>query len=267
MRNVGFGIALLVLAGRAECVAAQGASVADAVPPAYRAELRQSRVVSVIHERDDTALSLLPACVYEADVRAETLEKDAKNVPFVAEFLYEIPKADLSRRADGREPTTDDVSVVLRSISTMAGMRYRVTKRNPDGELLYKKAYMIAAPGSAVPILDQNAGSADGQLSYCYLYDCTYGETTYTLRYRQQDGVLYASFLLISPLTFMGIRAVMPGKMRITVVALDCGDDLLLYLSVDVDARNLALVDMRKQVRDSMVARMEAVYRWFLAQF
>ena len=42
-------------------------------------------------------------------------------------------------------------------------------------------------------------------------------------------------------------------------------EDLLLYLSTDVKAKNLP--GIRGQIEDSMTVRMDAVYKWFMKQF
>ncbi|MDE5898298.1 MAG: hypothetical protein K2H09_03410 [Treponemataceae bacterium] len=267
MQNIKSKLWLIVFACFAGFASAQTYSVDEVVDSEYLAELKEKRIVSIIHEKNDTAFSIVPDCLYEEKIKSEMIEKGAKNVPFVAEFLYLIPKSELLKNSEKSDITTDDISVVLRSISKMTGMRYHVTEKNPKGELLYKKAYMIASPDSDEPIPDQNTGNADGQVSYCYQHDHTYGDTKYKLNYYQDGGALYASFLIISPLSYIGIKAVMPENMKISVVSLDCGDDLLLYLSTDVNAKNIAMANVRKQIKESMIARMEAVYQWFLVQF
>ena len=89
----------------------------------------------------------------------------------------------------------------------------------------------------------------------------------FQLNYYVNGNTLYSTFLLGAPMSCMGIKAVDAGNMKISIVAVDLGDDVLIYLNTDVSAKNIALVNVRKQIKDSMTARMEAVYRWFLMQF
>jgi len=107
-------------------------------------------------------------CVYKTQAEKAIIEKTDKNVPFVAEFLYLIPKAKLIENSADKNTVinTDRLSVLFRSISKMTGMRYHVGEKGPNdkGELLYKKAYMIANPDSDEPIADKNTGNADQQL-------------------------------------------------------------------------------------------------------
>ena len=194
--------------------------------------------------------------------------KGSKNVPFVAEFLYLVPKSELkakgSRKLDNI--TIDEVSTVFRSISKMQGMQYDFNKAG-KGKVLYEKVHMISSLSSDAPIPDQNTGNANGQVSYCYQDDDVYGDLKFTLNYFQEGNVLYSTFLLGVPMYRLGVKAVDPNNLKISIMAIDVGDSLLLYLTTDVAANSIPLVNVRKEVQDSMIARMDAVYRWFLTQF
>ena len=65
----------------------------------------------------------------------------------------------------------------------------------------------------------------------------------------------------------LGVKAVDPNNLKISIMAIDLGDSLLLYLTTDVAANSIPLVNVRKEVQSSMITRMDAVYRWFLTQF
>ena len=93
----------------------------------------------------------------------------------------------------------------------------------------------------------------------------TFGDTKYKLNYYQKDNVIFATFLNVIPMSKLGIKAVMPGCLRMNIVSIDLGDDLLLYLVADVSAKNL--LGVRAQIQDSMTVRMNAIYRWFLQQY
>lgn len=252
-------------------VFAEDLKLEDAVNASYLNELKSSGVVKIIHVKDDAELSLLPKCIYKAQAEKAVIEKTDKNVPFVAEFLYLIPKSELLKNSANKNTVidTESLSVLFRSISKMTGMRYHVGEKGPkdNGELLYKKAYMIASPDSDEPIADKNTGNADGQISYCYQHDHTYGDTKYKLEYRQSGNQLYATFLNTLPLTSLGIKVIMPENMRISVISIDCGDDILLYLSTDCNAKKIGMINVRKQIEESMTARIEAIYNWFMKQF
>ena len=48
-------------------------------------------------------------------------------------------------------------------------------------------------------------------------------------------------------------------------MCIDLGDNRRLYLSTDIDAKNI--LGVRAQIQDSMTVRMDAIYRWFLKRF
>ena len=65
-------------------------------------------------------------------------------------------------------------------------------------------------------------------------------------------------------MSYLGIKAVDTGNMKINIIAIECDDCYILYLNTDVAAKKIAMANVRKQIKDSMTVRMEAVYRWFL---
>ena len=260
MKKISAGIAVLL---SASFLFAQGAKPEDFVSAEYLELLKKDGKIELIHEKDDTNLNLIPDCKYGAAVEAEKIVKTSKQVPFVAEYLYLVPKNDGDDSVvPGIKGTIDDVSVLFRSISKMKGMKYHFEKSKP--ETLYKEAYMIASVDSDEPVADPVEGSADGLVAYCYQDDHTYGDMKYKLSYLQSDNMLFANFLLAIPMSYLGIKAVDTGNMKINIIAIECDDCYILYLNTDVAAKKIAMANVRKQIKDSMTVRMEAVYRWFL---
>lgn len=246
----------------------QNVKLEDFINEKYVDSLLKNGRIEVIHEKEDTNLSLIPNCIYKDKIITESINKNEKQVPFVAEFLYLVDKKDLLKNSRDKEKniTMDEISVVFRSISKMKGMLYHFEKPGKE-EVLYKKAYMIENIESDLPINDQNTGNPDGQVSYCLQDDNTYGIMKYKLNYYLNENVLFSTFLLETPMSTMGIKAVESHNMKINIIAIDLGDKLLLYLHNDVAAKSIPLVNVRKQIKESMTVRMEAVYRWFLLQF
>ena len=60
-------------------------------------------------------------------------------------------------------------------------------------------------------------------------------------------------------------NAIYPERLKIFLLVVDCGDDLLLYFCTDADAKKFPGIE--DTIEDSMTARMEAVYSWFKKQF
>lgn len=265
MKKCLFIVGLLVC-----CLAvfAQESKIGEYVGASHLNDLKSKGKIEVIHEEGDTSLTLIPNMGYKSRIESEKVTKGSKNVPFVAEFLYLVPKSELKEKGSQKldNVTIEDVSKVFRSISKMQGMQYDFNKAG-KGKVLYEKVYMISDLNSNSAIPDQNTGNADGQVSYCYQDDDVYGDLKFKLNYYQSGDVLYSTFLLGNPMHRLGVKAVDPQNLKISIVAIDVGDSLLLYLTTDVAANSIPLVNVRKEVQESMIARMDAVYRWFLTQF
>lgn len=256
-------IALLLSVG--SFIFSQTSKVEDIVPSGYLETLKKDGKIELIHEKEDKNLNLIPNCFYSTNIESEKINKTEKNIPFVAEFLYLIPKNDGDDSViPGIKASIDDVSVLFRSISKMKGMKYHFEKSKP--EVLYKNAYIISSVESDEPIADPIDVDVNGLVAYCYQDDHTYGDTKYKLSYQKNNNVLFANFLLETPMSYLGVKAVDPHNMKINIIAIECEDSFVLYLNTDVAAKKIALVNVRKQIKDSMTVRMEAIYRWFLDQ-
>lgn len=247
-------------------VSAETVKIESLVNSANLKTLNENGRVELIHEKQDWDLQLVPECEYSNLMKTEVIKKDMKQVPFVAEFLYKIPKAELLKNSSKKEITVDDMAVVMRSISKMTGMTY-VHNDGKKTDVLYKSAYCIESENSKIKVADKNTGNADGQVSYCYQNDHTYGDTYYVLNYKQNSSTIYGTFLNTAPLQYLGVKAIMPGDMKISIASFDCGDDLLLYILCDCNAKSVPMFNVRKQIMESMTCRMEAIFKWFMGQF
>ena len=248
---------------------AQTKNVKDLVPAKYYDELIRDGYV-LRNSDGSNGFLLLPNAGYSGKLKANAVTKEKGNFPFVYEGLYLVPKKEILEKSKSSKTniTIDDVAKVCRSVSKMEGMEYFSHRRNRR-EVLYDKAYMIAESDlnerKPKPIPDQNTGNANGQVSYCLQDDSSFGVNKYKLTYFQSGDELFTQFILMDKMGVGPFNALYPGKMKINLLIVDCGDDLLLYLCTDVDAKKFPGIE--GMIQDSMTARMEAVYNWFLTQF
>ena len=214
----------------------------------------------------NSKMILLPETAYSSKIVNNRIQRKDKNFSYLCENLYYLKKDFLLTQSgsSAKDITIDDVARVCRSVSKMQGMMYHSTSKKKD-MVLYKKCYMVSGLGSKDPIPDQNTGNADGQISYCFQDDNSFGENTYKLSYFQKDDTLLMEFTILDKMGFLGVYPIKPEKMKINVLVTDCGDSLVLYLCTDLDAENPMLV--KKQIPESMGERMEAIYKWFIKQF
>ena len=249
--------------------AQQVVDVKEMVPPQYLDELISNGRV-IVSSDGSKGFQLLPETYYTAQIRASEVEKEEKNFPFIYEGLYYLNKDEILKTSNSSKTdiTIDDVAVVVRSVSKMEGMEYYSNRRGRY-EVLYDECYTIREEDLDVRrperIPDQNFGPADGQVIYCQQKDSSFGRNKYKLSYHQHDNELFTQFVLMDNMGAGPFNALYPGKMKINLLVVDCGDNLLLYLCTDVDSKKFP--GIAGMIVDSMTARMEAVYNWFLKQF
>lgn len=246
------------------CFAASNAK--DLVSEKYWDELVQNSEVKIIHDEEDLETVLFPKSEERKIFDDHRIEQRKKGVPFFLEYLYLLDKQQLleSCNSDDTEINLDDVSRIFRSVSKMEGMKY-YSQRQKKETVLYEHAYTIASADDTTPIADINTGNADGQVSYSFQEDNSFGPCRYELHYWQNDDMVYAIFNNLDPYKLYGFTGILGENLNITVVGYDCGDQLLLYLAADVSAQKVPGV--RKQITDSMTARIDAIANWFKKQF
>nr|MCR5765773.1 hypothetical protein [Treponema sp.] len=147
---------------------------------------------------------------------------------------------------------------------TMQGMKYFSTTKNKT-LVLYEKAYMIEGENSKKKIADLNTGNADGQISYCYQKDNSFGDIFYRLNYYQGEKNMLAVFTTTSTIGIGPFKAIAPENLKIFIFVEDKGDEILLYLFTDLDSAKYP--GMKGQITESMTSRLDAVYNWFIKQF
>lgn len=221
-------------------------------------------IVAIHSDKNMDKIMIAPSGIYNE--KLQSLRVPKTNSAFFAETLYLLPKSELLKNSDKTDISVQDISVVMRSISKMEGMRYHFAEKK-GGDVLYEKAYMIDNPQNKNKIPDQNTGSADGQVSYCLQKDRTFGKNTYKLEYFQSENEILGTFLNEDGIGLLGIDAVKAHNLRIIINIFDCGDSILLYLSTDANYKGIPLINMRNKIKESMLERMDAVYRWFKVQF
>lgn len=247
-------------------VYAENAEVKNLVNSKYYDELAIKGVVIDYRDDGSSDFIMMPKSSYEGIINQSKVEKAEKNYPFVYESLYCLSKKDLLASSKSSAKTIDiqDVARVVRSVSKMEGMYYYSTTKKKDC-VLYSKCYMVDGENSDKKIADVNTGSADGQISYCVQDDHSFGVNHYKLFYFQKENQLLCQFKITDVMGLGPFKAIYPGKMVINILVEDCGEDLLLYISTDIDS--VKFPGIKGQITDSMTSRMDAIYKWFITQF
>lgn len=253
----------LILGG---VIFAQTKDIKSLVNPEYYEKLIKNGNVSESRDDGSSRLVLMPESVYGDKIKDNLIAKTAGNYPFTYETLYLLNKKDVLKNSNSKATDVgiDDISEICRSISKMQGMKYYSSTRKKE-VVLYENAYMIENPDSKKPISDVNTGNANGQKSYCLLDDNSFGVCRYELNYYQSGNEILGVFSNLDILGFGPFKAVYPEKLTIKILVEDCGDDVLLYICCDLDS--VKYPGIKAQISDSMISRVEALYKWVLNQF
>ena len=234
------------------------ADLKQIVSTKYYNELIKNGSVKVFHDSNDMEMGLVPSSGYKSKLLKNRVKKSDK--AFLFESLFYLKKSDLSKS----KLDINDVSRVMRSISSMQGITYYSNTKKKD-RVLYDKAYTISDPSSKVAIADKTTGNADGKVLYCLLNDASFGITRYKLNYYQSNNELYSTFTTTDAMGLGPITGIEAGDLIINILVIDCGDSFLLYLAPDANCKNIPGID--KKVQDSLIARMDSIYKWFIKQF
>ncbi len=205
------------------------------------------------HEQD-TDFDLIPDCEYKNQILNDRVAKT--NVPFVGEQLYVVRK---NGNFDIKEAAR-----IFTSVSEMKGMEYYSTTRKKYAEL-YKTAGFVKSLEEPEFVNDYKLSECDRKTFYALLDDKSFGKNIYRLDYRQNENTLFVRLSNADPMGIGSIKAVRPYNMVMNILLVDEGDQLEIYLGTDVNMKKIP--GMKKQISDSLVSRMDAIYKWLLEKF
>lgn len=200
---------------------------------------------------DDSRLTLLPASELSAKI-SDFWSSPADRPTLAGENLYLLPRGDLN---------IDGLSVLLRSVSLMEGMQYYSASRG-ERTTLYTEAYCIAGPTDRTRVPDNTQGSADGVVQYCLMNDSTLGKTNYRATYFQSANELLMNLTNTTPVYFGPFAGIKAGDMQTNVLLTICDDAVVVYMNVRANFLGLGLIE--NTATRSLLARLDAIYDWFL---
>lgn len=243
------------------------ANLNDIIPQKYLEQLKSEGSVQYIYDQDTSTLRLLPNSTYSSTILNNRTESTKKQQRYVTESLYLVSKSTLienSKNPGKAAVSMETIAKVMRSISSMEGMTY-YSFSEKKRLVLYDSSYMFASPENRAPIADQNTGNADGQISYAFHNDNSFGKCYYRLNYYQTENEMAAIFTNIDALKFLGIKAVENEHLKINIIIADCGEDIVVYICTDALCAKVPFV--KNRLTDSFRARVNAIYDWFITQF
>jgi len=240
--------------------------IKDRVNPKYYETLLKNGKVSTYRDNGSSDLLLLPESKNAENVKANLITKEENDYPFTYESLYLINKKDVlsKNNSTSKDITITDISKISRSFSKMQGMKYFSSTRKKE-LVLYDRCYTIANAKSSTKIPDNTVENADGLELYCFQDDHSFGVCRYKLNFYQSQDELLINFENQDTMGVGPFKAIYPGKLTIKILSIDCGEDVLLYFCTDLSC--VKLPGVKKQISDSMIARIDALFKWFMQQF
>ena len=207
---------------------------------------------------DEVKLSLVPDT--ELSKLAVAHWDNSEKPRLTTEKLFYIDKKTIGSKSNF---SIDDVSKIIRSISTMKGTEY-YSNRHKKWETLYHEAYLVKSPSDKSKIPDQTEGSADGKTLYCMQDDNSFGKCYYTLSYKQRENEVSVCFDNFEPLKFGFITAAKAHNVKINLVVVDEGEHFFVYLMVQAYYPRISVLE--NKMIDSFNARVDSIYKWFVKE-
>lgn len=262
LKAICFGIAF----SASTFVWAAPTNVDDVVSSEYLNELKQNGVVIVVHNGVDEDYKLVPDCAFTDDCKSRKIAKDKKGFAYSLEYLYLLPKAEIleSCKSTKTDIKPSDISVVMRTASQLTSAMYYSNTRKKTMPL-YKKAYMVDNADSRKKIDDLNSGSAEGKEYFVLQDDASFGETLYKLTIQETDNSVYGYFSNLDTMGMAMFKAIKPGNLGISIVTVDCGDSILLYMCMDSNCKKYPNIE--NIMTESLKARIESLKDWIVTMF
>ncbi|MCR5081061.1 MAG: hypothetical protein K6B17_06945 [Treponema sp.] len=225
--------------------------VSDVVEEGYRPLMRDGKVEK-IDDSSKSTLSLTPA----TDLSKKIADYNSlKGDPtLIKEKLMLVSKDEL---------TVEKASEILRSISKMEGLTY-YSHTAKKRKVLYKKAYCVNGPDSTKKVADKTEGSAENLVQYCMLDDNSLGKINYELNYHQNEKEVAVTFKNTTDVEFAFVTAVEDENINIGVSVTECENGYLVYMYIRAKYKKISVIEGR--IKDSLEARLDAVYDWFMSQ-
>ena len=209
----------------------------------------------IVYKESDMSPSLVPISEISQEVVNYWKDTYDKKPVFVAEILYEIPSSNVDMK---------EVSKILRSFSTMEGIEYYSNSRGKY-DSLYDACYTISDLDSLKKIPDNQEENVNGLKLYMFQNDNSFGETPYEVTFWQTDSEVGMNFVNKGPLYVKFVKGVKEENLCLTLYTKKEKDKLLVYILAQADFAAVPFVQTK--IRDSLTARIEALFNWFEGRY
>lgn len=153
-----------------------------------------------------------------------------------------------------------EIAKILHSISSLEGIQY-YSNTHEEWETLYHKAGYIENPNSQ-KFLPDSYYSGIGKTYYCLLEDNSLGDCVFKINYLENSSVINAKFIIVKPITFMGITGIAPNNLDIQLNVKK--NENTLQFVIQIVAKYQTVSFLESKLEKSLNARLDALYKWFV---
>jgi hypothetical protein len=157
-----------------------------------------------------------------------------------------------------------DVYNVLRSVSTMEGIKYYSASRERM-RIFYHESYVIEGPENRDRVPDPTVETIPKDSTiHIFQRDSSFGKNVYEARYRYADGTYVLSLVNLTRMYYKVFPVVAPQNVKINLAVMLTERGIVFYGNTAVDV--ITLLGLQERVQDSFYNRLVAIYDWFKAQ-
>lgn len=196
---------------------------------------------------------------------SKLLSRTEKSLPLVNP-IFTLETLSLVKKTDPNNQKS--LANILCSISTLKGLQYYSPSRKRM-RLLYKDSYIVRkeeVKGKVKYVkMDDPVKLFDGMSCLVFQEDLTFGKNVYEAKYFLDDGGVSLVFFNAEPLYYSIFKALDAKDLNSMLIAYDVGEYLLLYTSTR--AKFKKIIGLENKVKNSFMARLDAMEKWFIAMY
>ncbi len=182
---------------------------------------------------------------------------------FVSCFAYGIDDPNFKKEKSftiKSEKKLTEVAKILHSISSLEGIQY-YSNTHEEWKTLYHKAGYIENPNSQ-KFLPDSYYSGTGKTYYCLLEDNSLGDCVFKINYLECSSAINAKFIIVKPITFMGITGISPNNLDI-LLKVNKTENTVQFV-IQIVAKYQTISFLESKLEKSLNARLDALYKWFI---
>ena len=152
-----------------------------------------------------------------------------------------------------------EIAKILHSVSSLEGIQY-YSNTHGEWETLYHKAGYIENPNNQKFLPDSYYSGTD-KTYYCLLEDNSLGKCVFKIDYLENSSAINAKFIIVNPITFMGITGISPNNLDIQLNVKKYENTLQFVIQIVAKYQTISFLESK--LEKSLNARLDALYKWF----